>query len=114
MPRLAKIKVSVLVASWEEGGFHYASCPFLNVITHGSSKARAHDNLIEEIEFLFASTLKEDSLVEMLDFRTANPREPDSPDASIPMEFTNADFELPSGIPVEILKRISDATELSV
>ena len=107
MNPLVKISLSLLVAIKQEDGVFLAKCPFLNIVTEGASEDNALNNLKEEINFFFASCCKNDSLVAAMDYRTAVPREPFSPDDFVKVEPTYV--EVPADIPPEVLRRIADA-----
>ena len=113
MPKLAKIKADVLVVIQEKDGVYFARCPFLNVSTHANTRDKAFSNLKEEIQFLFSTAMQDGSLIDLLDFRTSQRREPSSPDESIQVEVTSTDVELPPDIPGHLLQRFADAPEFS-
>lgn len=113
MPKLAKIKVDVLVVIQEKDGVYFARCPFLNMSTHANSRDKAFENLREEIQFLFTSAFEDGSLIDLLDFRTSRNREPSSPGDSVHLEFTSTDVDLPANIPGRLLERFADAPEFT-
>lgn len=104
---LVKITVSLLVATKMDKGVVLAKCPFLNIVTQGRSKKQALENLQEEINFFFESCCQNNSLVAVMDKRTAILREPFSSDDFVKVEPMYV--EVPSDIPPEILKRFTDA-----
>lgn len=113
MPKLAKIKVDVLVVIQEKDGVYLARCPFLNISTHADSRNNAFENLKEEIQFLFKSAFEDGTLIDLLDFRTSRNREHSSPDDFVQMEITSTDVDLPSNIPVNLLQRFANAPEFT-
>lgn len=106
MNPLVKISVSLLVATKNDGQTVLAKCPFLNIVTQGSSKNEALSNLKEEIDFFFESCLHDNSLIDVMNHRTAGSREPHSTGDFVTVEPTYV--ELPAGIPPEILRLLTD------
>lgn len=113
MPKLAKIKIDVLVVIQEKDGVYFARCPFLNMSTHANSRDDAFENLREEIRFLFTSAFEDGSFIDLLDFRTSQNRAISSPDDLVQLEITSTDVDLPSNIPSYLLKRFADAPEFT-
>ena len=106
MGPLVKVSVRLLLATREDDGTFVAKCPFLNIVTSGESKQQAVDNLKEEIDFFFESCREDDSLLAVMDKRTAFPREPYSEDDFVKVEIG---YEVPDSIPADALRRITDA-----
>ncbi len=106
MNPLVKITVSLLVATKNDGQTFLAKCPFLNIVTQGSSKKQALGNLKEEINFFFESCLHDNTLIDVMDHRTAMSGEPHSPDEFVMVEPTYV--EIPAGIPPEVLRLLTD------
>lgn len=112
MAKAARIRFQVAVLIQEKGGDFFARCPFLNVTTRGDSPDSAFQNLQEEIQFLLSSAMQDDTIIQLLDHRTAGSVSHSSPDDFIQLEIRTTEFDLPRNIPPHLLKRFADAPDL--
>lgn len=110
MDPLVKITVSLLISvKKEETGNFVVKCPLLNIVTQGSSKRNAVENLKEEIGFLFSSCVSDNSLIAVMDERTAHRTKPFARGEFVKIE--TAYIDLPAGVPPELLSRFADAAK---
>jgi predicted RNase H-like HicB family nuclease len=111
MRPLVKIAINILIEVKEENGEFCVKCPYLNVVTSGKSEAQAIEHLKEEIEFLFFSCESVKELVAVVDERSSKCKEPLARKDFVRIETTYVD--LPSNVPLELLKRFADVARNS-
>jgi predicted RNase H-like HicB family nuclease len=97
--------VNVEVILDERDGMFIADCPFLNIVSQGQSEEEVVSNLQEEMQFLFETCNSVDSLAALLDHRTKL-RRGESPEGQY---ITLKRRRVPAEIPVQLLKRFTDA-----
>jgi hypothetical protein len=108
MQRPVGIAVRVQIAVKKKGKLYLAKCPFLNMMSQGTTRAKAIEQLRKEMEFLFSVCAANGSLEALLDKRTAVRRPLSSPDDFV-LVSKAAYVDLPAEISPEILKRFADA-----
>ena len=100
------IAVRVSVAVKKKKDIYLARCPFLNIVSQGSTEDKAIRQLTKELAFLFSVCVADGTLEALLDKRAAVKREHGPADDAV--QFTHAYVDLPPQIPMELLKRFTD------
>ena len=106
MKAVATVAVKVLVMIDEQDGVFFADCPFLNIVTQGSSEEQALARFREELAFLLETSEGAGELEALLDHRTALRRGEGDSDDHVEVRrrhYVSAD------IPAQLLKRFTDA-----